>query len=125
MEIFADSLRFMSNKIESEDEKLKFLNDILRIVQENVKIRRLNLSFNINIGSEIEKTVGDTSSSLFEVETFIDGLINDEIKVSFNQLSIEMIRKIRIYLEENENIIEQDKLRKAAIKLKQIISNRA
>jgi hypothetical protein len=124
MEIFADSLRFMSNKIESEDEKLKFLNDILKIVQENVKIRRLNLSFDINISSEIEKTVEDTSS-LFQAEAFIDGLVNDEIKVSFNQLSVEMIRKIRIYLEENENIIEQDKLRKAAIKLKQIIGNRA
>ena len=126
LEVFTDFLRCMSKKLNTESEKIKFSNDILGIVQETLHIRQLNNSFRVNKSSfDVKKhEQTDECASLFEVESFIDNLISDDKSkhfIDYKSLDAKKLRKIRLYLEENKNLIEKKKLEKAAAKIKELL----
>ena len=109
---FSDSLRFIANSIETEEERIKTSNEMLNIVQETFHIKHLN-----SLTSE--------SMNKFHVESFINQILNmndNNKNIDYRLLAdAENIKKIRIYLEKNINSIEKEKLVRVSAKLREML----
>jgi ADP-glucose pyrophosphorylase len=126
---FSDSLRYIANKIETEEERVKISNEILGIVQGIVLILIGNVFVNIIFletfhVKNLNNLAAESAASKLRVESFVNEILKNDTNLFHYRFltDIENIKSIRIYLENNVDCIDKQKQLKIAAKLREILN---